>query len=74
MPNHHDREIMAIVKLMIAQGWRVESTNHPSHFIAYSPDGERLFTFSHTGDRRGVKNVIALCRRNGIKIDRKQGR
>lgn len=62
-----DRDIQNIVRLLVAQGWRVRPTDGPDHYIAYPPDpSQRPYCFSGSGDPRALRNTITQLRRRGF--------
>lgn len=58
-----------IYKQAIDQGWKVTRTRN-QHLRWTNPNGEICFTASTPSDSiRNKRNVVALLRRHGLKLD-----
>lgn len=67
------KDIKAIRKALIAQGWRLEDSG--KHTKAYSPDGHTLVTMPKTpGQGRSIDNLIGQLRKGGFIWPPKGGR
>jgi uncharacterized protein YijF (DUF1287 family) len=59
------RDLNAIFKVIIRQGWRVEQTGK-NHFKCYSPDRKTIITTGGTlSDHRAIANIKSYLRRAG---------
>lgn len=63
-----DKNVRQLVKAAKKDGWVLTNQGKGSHYMLEHPDGRKITVPGSRPKNRGVQNLRALMRREGIKV------